>query len=680
MSTATTCFQVNATTPPTLSYGFPQHPSSHLWAHPHSALFQVVVGEKRLTLQSEGSLLQSIETQQISPGCQQITTTIAYPDLALQISHFARWYEGTNLIEVWLEIHNQGSEAHSISRIDSVALTLPSESYELMAYSGSWGWEFEPHRFELGTEAIVLESRSGRSSHGNYPWFALIRGGQGLLSGAVAWSGNWVLRFEPNPSGGYDLNGGLHDWSFGHVLAAGATFVAPAVVLVLSEQADLNSISDQYTIVGRRFWYPHNQRADALPVEWNHWWSYEDRQISEATFLANVAVAAQLGIEVCTLDAGWFGSTEPDTHWYNTRGDWAAINSERFPSGIRALADAVHAQGMAFGIWCEIEGLGKDARLAETNPELVARRDGERLGYTCLGSAANQEWAYQILERLIVEYRADWIKLDFNLDPAAGCNRLDHDHGPDDGIYAHYQGYYQLLSRIRQNYPHVVLENCSSGGLRIDLGIARHTHMAFLSDPDWPEHSLQCFWGASTFLAPEANLHWGYCEWSLTEHRHQHFDPRDPQLQPHQLDYYTRISMLHRFGFSQRLPDLPAWVAERYREHIAVYQRLVKRFIGQGLCTRLTPQPMREGRGERWAAFQYRLAASHEQLVFAFRLPGGAAQRSLRLVDLERDRDYRLIWVGEAHTAEYRGSELVDQGLTLTLPEEGSALIHVVDM
>jgi alpha-galactosidase len=640
----------------------------------------VVIGEKRLTLQSEDSLLQSIKTQQITPGCQQITTTITYPDLALRISHYTRWYEGTNLIEVWLAIDNQGSEAQPISRVDSVALTLPNEGYELMAYGGSWGWEFEPHRFELGTEAVVLESRSGRSSHGNYPWFALNRGGQGLLSGAVAWSGNWVLRFEPNPSGGYNLSGGLHDWSFGHVLAAGATFVAPAVVLVLSEQTDLNSISDQYSMVGRQFWYPHNQLADALPVEWNHWWSYEDRQINEATFLANVEVAAKMGIEVCTLDAGWFGSTEPDTHWYNTRGDWAAINSERFPSGIRALADAVHTKGMAFGIWCEIEGLGKDARLAETNPELVARRDGERLGYICLGSAANQEWAYRILERLIVEYQADWIKLDFNLDPAAGCNRLDHDHGPDDGIYAHYQGYYQLLSRVRQNYPHVVLENCSSGGLRIDLGIARHTHMAFLSDPDWPEHSLQCFWGASTFLAPEASLHWGYCEWSLTEHRHQHFDPRDPQLQPHQLDYYTRISMLRRFGFSQRLPDLPAWVAERYREHIAVYQRLVKRFIGQGLCTRLTPQPMREGRGERWAAFQYRLIDQHEQLVFAFRLPGGAAQRSLRLADLERDRDYRLIWVGEAHTAEYRGSELLDQGLMLALPEEGSVLIHIVAM
>ena len=163
---------------------------------------------------------------------------------------------------------------------------------------------------------------------------------------------------------------------------------------------------------------------------------------------------------------------------------------------------------MAFGLWCEIEAIGKSAHLADTHPEISATRDGEPLGYVCLGSAAGQQWALATLERLISEYHCDWIKLDFNLDPGAGCNRRDHGHGAGDGLYAHYQGYYALLTAIRSRYPHVVLENCSSGGLRIDLGLARHTHMAFLSDPDWPEHSLQCFWGASLILAPAALLHW----------------------------------------------------------------------------------------------------------------------------------------------------------------------------
>ena len=143
-----------------------------------------------------------------------------------------------------------------------------------------------------------------------------------------------------------------------------------------------------------------------------------------------------------------------------------------------------------------------------------------------------QEWAYATLDRLITEYDVDWIKLDFNLDPGAGCDRTDHGHGAGDGLYEHYLGYYRTLERIRQHHPHVVLEACASGGLRIDLGLLRQTHMTFLSDPDWPEHDLQLFWGASTMLAPEVCLHWGWCEWAENKNPHQTFDPCDPNLTP----------------------------------------------------------------------------------------------------------------------------------------------------
>src|SRR5690606_25062592 len=107
------------------------------------------------------------------------------------------------------------------------------------------------------------------------------------------------------------------------------------------------------------------------------------------------------------------------------------------PSGIRALSDYTRARGMKFGLWCEIEAIGKSARLAEARPELVATRGGERLGYVCMGSPAGQEWAFQTLDRLIREHGCDWIKLDFNLDPGAGCDRTDHGHGAGDGLYAH---------------------------------------------------------------------------------------------------------------------------------------------------------------------------------------------------------------------------------------------------
>jgi alpha-galactosidase len=211
------------------------------------------------------------------------------------------------------------------------------------------------------------------------------------------------------------------------------------VVAVFGANPSLDDNAAAYAAVGRSHWYPKNTLSTALPVEWNHWWTYEDRAITEQTFCANVDVAAQMGMEVCALDAGWFGPSDPGTHWYDYRGDWHIVNTTRFPSGIRALSDYVHAKGMAFGLWCEIEALGVRAEAGLANPAIVARRDDTPCGYVCLASAAGWDWAFTTLDRLITDYRADWIKLDFNLDPGAGCNRTDHGHGAGAGEHCPFE-------------------------------------------------------------------------------------------------------------------------------------------------------------------------------------------------------------------------------------------------
>lgn len=651
------------------AFGLPDLP----WARESSGLFAVTVDGRRIDAQTPDLRVSNVAVSDEKPGRRELVVTLRHAATDLAIAYHIALYAQTALIETWVTVRNTGAAIRQIGRINSLVLDLPAGAYALQSFTSDWGLEFEPHPQPL-TAPVTLESRSGRSSKGHVPWFALVRDGQSVLSGAVAWSGNWVVRLEPSAAG-VSLSGGLHDWNFAVDLAPDAAISSPPFVIALGMGPELDVVATQYAQVGRRFWYPRSPLADTLPVEWNHWWSYEDKDLDEAVFRRNVDAAAALGMEVCTLDAGWFGPSDAATHWYEQRGDWHLVNTERFPSGLRALSDYVHERGMAFGLWCEIEAIGKHARLAVERPELVATREGEPLGYVCLGSQAGWEWALATLDRIITEYRCDWIKLDFNLDPGAGCDRTDHGHGAGDGLFAHYNGYYALLAEVRRRHPHVVLENCSSGGLRIDLGIARQTHMAFLSDPDWPEHSLQCFWGAGQLLAPDAQLHWGYCEWSHAEHRMQHFNPRDPRLTPAQIDYYTRISMLRRFGFSQRLPDLPDWVAARYRDLITDYKTHVRRFVRAADLLHLTEQPRRFGEGERWAAFQYAMPDGAEHLLAAFRLPGGAAERSFIPARLDPERSYTLTWLGEARVEQRSGAELTAHGIILALPEEGSAMV-----
>lgn len=590
------------------------------------------------------------------------------------VEHHVQTYADTALVEQWQVI--RASTPTQVTRVDSFALDIAAADYELLHFTSDWGQEFQPVRAPLAGD-VTLETHYGRSSKGMHPWFALFKQDT-VLSASIAWSGNWVFRFEPTETG-YRVSGGLHDWQFSKTLAAGESFETPRAVMALGR--DLNDTAQQYARVGRRWWYPRNAISSTLPVEWNHWWSYNDLAINEQVFLQNIEVAARLGVEICTLDAGWFGPTDAANDWYSYRGDWHLLNTDRFPNGVRPLADAAHAAGMKFGVWCEIEGLGKLAALADLHPELVALRreaDGTNapIGYVCMGSPAAQEWAYNTLTGIIRETNCDWIKLDFNLEPGAGCNRTDHGHGAGDGLYAHYTGYFALLDRLRADYPDVVLENCASGGLRIDLAMLRHTHLTFLSDPDYPVHNLQVFWGATQVLAADACLHWSYSEW-YGGNEQQKFNPRDPNLQPHQLDYYTRTAMLGAFGYSQKLPELPDWVAERLATHTRIYKDHVRAFVREADLYHLTGQPRRDGDGERWSAFQYRKADGAEHLLFVFRLPGGEAERRISLYDLEPERVYQIAgFEGETYTP-MTGDAIMRDGIPFALREEESALVRL---
>lgn len=651
-------------------YGFQNE--SWLDAASQQGLFAVYVKGKRHDASTLHFVDAKVDYQ--TAGVQHIIGRFA--DETFEVQHHLKVYADTALTETWQTIKNTSANTLELNRVDSFVLDIPRASYNLLYYTGAWGREFEGVEVPL-RESVIIDSKTGRSSKGHHPWFALTRENGTVLSGSVAWSGNWVVRFEPKADSGFSLSGGLHDWSFTKSLAPNASMESPPMVLVLGE--DLNAVSQQYARVGRKYWYPRTSLSALPPVEWNHWWSYEDDHISEKVFRENVAIAAEMGMDVCVLDAGWFGPSDAGTFWNDYRGDWDLVNAARFPNGMRPIADDVHSKSMKFGMWCEIEAIGEKARLTTTHPELVARRDGESLGHVCLGNPKAQAWAFQTLSRLIGENNLDWIKLDFNLDPGAGCNRTDHGHGEGDGLYEHYMGYYRLLERVRKDYPEVTLESCSSGGLRIDLGLLRRTDMTFLSDPDWPVHDLQLFWGASTMLAPDSILHWSFGDWiNKDPPQQQNFNPRDPKLKPHQLDYYTRISMLNVFGLSQKLPELPAWVRERLTFHTNVYKNHVRCFVREADVYRLTSQPKRDGSGERWCSFQYSLPDASEHLLFVFRLPGSEEEKTITLKNLSPKRIYNITGFEGETFAPQSGAELMSTGITFAgMPPESSWLLRV---
>ena len=489
-------------------------------------------------------------------------------------------------------------------------------------WSSDWGTEWTPH-IQSADQPIDITVEAGRSSKGYHP-FLILEDGEHSYILAIMWSGNWSLKTVVSEnsltvsieSDNPNLDVLTHTLNHGGMDAASRALIT------------------SFRAIDTRHSHPR------LKMEWNSWWPYEDVDVNERIIIDNAKMAKEIGLEVAVLDAGWFGTSDASSHWHDYRGDWDDVNSVRFPRGLAFLGDAVRSQGIDFGIWIEIEALGVKSRTAIEFPDLMAKCDGEDLGYLCFGNSYGYHWATRQIQQLIDTCKATWLKIDFNVDPKKGCNRDDHGHPHDRGLLTHIDSLYRLLDDLQKRYPDLTIESCSSGGLRWDLGIAQHVDLGFTSDPDWPEHALSAFWASSLFFPTEKLLGWCDSEWR-GEHAHQNFKIADQDSQ--RLEFLLAVTMLGAFGLSQKLSDFTALQVETAQKFVEIYKHEFRpRYQDQAFIRRLSEQPLRENEGVRTVGFA--IESDHfEPLILIYQLPGAATAKAISYTPIEKFSKYRAL-------------------------------------
>ncbi|MFG1928115.1 alpha-galactosidase [Cryptosporangium sp. NPDC048952] len=400
-----------------------------------------------------------------------------------------RFGHGTDVIERWVEVRNDGRDPVSIGSLGSAAFSVPTPDGARLGYlCGQWSQEFTWSEIDLPRGRFEIGSAQGVTGHQFAPYLTV----DGTYGVQLAWSGSWQIVADVDAVGTTRVRAGSVG---GVLLAPGETVTTPIAAGAYSAEG-VDGLG--------RVWHAYERlrsRDRVRPVIYNSWEATTFDVTAEGQ-LALADIAADLGVETFVVDDGWFVGRTDD---HGGLGDWTP-DPAKFPDGFAAFVDAVRAKGLGFGLWVEPEMVNPASELYAEHPDWVYRIEGRpqtqvRNQYLLdLGRADVFEFVSSTLEGLLAEYPIDYLKWDFNR-PRTESTAPDADR-------RHVANLYRVLDRLRTNFPHVTVEGCAAGGARVDLATAERTDVLWPSDNTAPLDRLRIQHGFLAAHAPHLMSSW----------------------------------------------------------------------------------------------------------------------------------------------------------------------------
>ncbi|WP_069762390.1 alpha-galactosidase [Streptomyces sp. LUP47B] len=299
-----------------------------------------------------------------------------------------------------------------------------------------------------------------------------------------------------------------HQWQ--HTLAPGEDFHTVPAVLVHGETGGLDAAFGELTDYRRLIRRDHpDQRA--LPVIYNDYMNTLMGDPTTDKLLPLVEAAGTAGAEVFVIDAGWYDDDAQG--WWDAVGAWQPARG-RFPGGIQEVLDAIRGHGMVPGLWLEPEVVGVRSPLADTlPPEAFFRRGGLRVTehgrhHLDLRHPTARAHLDAVVDRLVGEWGVGYLKLDYNINIGPGTE--NGPESPGAGLLGHHRAHLDWMSALLDRHPGLVLENCGSGGLRMDYAQLAVTQLQSTSDQQDLLRYPPIAAAAATAVAPEQAAVWAY--------------------------------------------------------------------------------------------------------------------------------------------------------------------------
>ena len=321
-----------------------------------------------------------------------------------------------------------------------------------------------------------------------------------------------------SPSGAYLALLGPADTEHGwHItLPPGGTFTTVPAAVAVSAGGFEGAVA-ALTQVRRAVRRPHED-ARHLPVIFNDYMNTLMGNPTTQRLLPLIDAAAEVGAEYFCIDSGWYAGL--DESWWDTVGAWKP-SATRFPHGIGEVLDRIRSAGMVPGLWLEPEVVGvRSPVAAQLPPEAFFQRDGALVTehgryHLDLRHPAAVKHLDEAVDFVVGDLGVGYLKLDYNIEVAPGPNTGGL--SPGAGLLEANRAQLDWLDGVLDRHPRLVLENCSSGGMRIDYALLSRCQLQSTSDQQDLLRYPPIAAAAPAGIAPEQAANWAYPQPSFTD-------------------------------------------------------------------------------------------------------------------------------------------------------------------
>jgi alpha-galactosidase len=527
----------------------------------------------------------------------------------------------------------------------------------------------------IGTETLEIGQDVGRSGWGHPIAYLRDEASGQIFVAQLAWSSNWAIRAIPR----------MHErtvWSRPaeppHLyMQVGPRSPRPMRVIDPKETIEtpavhFGSIHGDLTDMVQTL-HEHQRRSVILPApagkenlfSFNH--SGDDIEVNatEENLRKQIDVAAEVGADVFTVDACWNGAM--GEHWGLTTGDW--YTTGRLPNGLEPIFDYARSKGLLCGLWCWIEAGHKESKLIKAHPNWLIERDGMTMNNQLdLAKPEVAKWVEDEIVRLVERYQLDLFRIDYN--ESSGEGGYNSRHGfPENNQWRYYEAWYGILERIAKRFPKLIIENCSSGGGRTDLGMMSRTHYTWTSDYNIQPRSARTLSTMMYALAPELTVR--YMGTGMEAHIGG------------SIDLQARVAFMSGnpciIGLWRDKEDLCPELRERVRHAAEIFRKHIRPMIQT--CKVYHHTPIIAGnQPEGWCVLEYGAADQSKIVAGLFRLAGQANEDYvLRLRGVDRSKKYRVLLDNSGQASIYSGVELSERGVTVRLSSPMSSEMVIAE-